>query len=145
MVQIREMTEDDVSQVAKLEKMYFSTPWSEISLQKELYNKDSLFLVAQYDDKIVGYCGVYLVQDEGDITNVLVEETYRNRGIASIILENMISQLEKKGIYNITLEVRVSNEQAIHLYQKYDFKGEGIRPGFYDKPREDAIIMWRRK
>ena len=142
---IRYINEEDVLQVSELEKKYFSLPWSYDSIKKEVTNKNSIFCVAIIDNKIVGYGGMLIVMDEGDITNIVVDESYRNLGIGRKIVEFLIEEGNKKSCESYTLEVRVSNEPAIRLYSKLGFVNEGIRPRFYEKPVEDAYIMWKHK
>lgn len=142
---IRYMTEDDVAKVSELENRYFSLPWSFESIQKEVNNEYSIFGVADVDGKIVGYGGMLLVMDEGDITNIVVDEENRKMGIGRAIVEFLIKEGRKKNCCSYTLEVRVSNESAIRLYESLGFKKEGIRPRFYERPVEDAYIMWKKE
>lgn len=142
---IRDMLTEDVAQVSELEKKYFSLPWSYESLEKEIDNEGSVFCVAISDNRVVGYGGMLVVMDEGDITNIVVDEDYRQLGIGKAIVEFLINEGEKRGCLEYTLEVRVSNEAAINLYNKLGFISEGVRPRFYEKPIEDAFIMWKRK
>ncbi len=143
MLKFRKMTKEDCERIANLEKENFAHPWSYDSLLKEVDNKMALFISAIVDDAVVGYAGMYKVCDEGDITNVVVDKDYRGKGIASGMIEYLINKAETIGIKDMTLEVRVSNEAAIHLYEKFGFESAGIRPGFYDSPDEDAMIMWK--
>ena len=138
------MRYDDILKLAEIEKESFRIPWSEKSLLKEMANENSIFTVAEYNGEIAGYAGLYLIGEEGDITNVVVSSFYRRKGIASAIMQHMINRAKMKGIKDITLEVRKGNDAAIHLYEKYGFVSAGIRPGFYDFPKEDALIMWLR-
>ena len=142
---VRNMIKENVAQVSELEKKYFSLPWSYESLEKEIDNKGSIFCVAISDNRVVGYGGMLVVMDEGDITNIVVDEEYRELGIGKAIVEFLINEGEKRGCHDYTLEVRVSNEAAINLYKKLGFISEGVRPRFYEKPVEDAFIMWKRK
>lgn len=141
---IRQMEIKDVEQVAELEQECFAEPWSKASLEKEVDNDGSLFCVCEIENRIVGYAGMYLIPPEGDITNVAVTEEYRGRGIAGDILAYMFDRAGTLGIMEFTLEVRVSNIPAIKLYEKLGFYSEGIRKNFYDVPKEDANIMWKR-
>lgn len=141
---IRQMEIKDVEQVAALERECFAVPWSKASLEKEVGNEGSLFFVCEIKNRIVGYAGMYLIPPEGDITNIAVTEEYRGRGIAGAILTYMFDRAEALGITEFTLEVRVSNLPAIRLYEKLGFHCEGIRKNFYDTPKEDASIMWKR-
>lgn len=145
MLNLRYMEQEDIVYVADLEKKYFSIPWSEKSLKKELENKDSIFIVAEYNGEIAGYAGMYIMSYEAGITNVVVGEKFRQQGIGDAIVKKLLEEGEKAGVLDITLEVRKSNVSAIKLYQNNDFISEGIRPGFYEHPKEDAIIMWRRR
>lgn len=141
---IRQMTEADVVQVAALEAANFSMPWSEKAFYEQLNNKYALYMVAVYNEKVLGVCGLLESFGEADICNVSVEHSYQNKGIATGMLEALMQEGSKRGIIAYTLEVRAGNSSAIHLYEKLGFVSEGIRPGFYDKPKEDAVIMWKR-
>lgn len=141
---IRFLQKEDVLRVSEIEQKTFSMPWSYDSLYREADNEMSVFCVAEEDGKIVGYGGMLLIAGEGDITNIAVEESFRGRGIGREILEFLISKGQQAGLDSFTLEVRVSNQTAIHLYQSMGFQSEGIRKGFYEKPKEDACIMWKR-
>ena len=93
----------------------------------------------------MGCCGYTNSFGEADIDNVVVARQYRGCGIGQAMLRELIARGEAAGVEAFTLEVRVSNAAAIHIYEKEGFRSVGIRPGFYEKPREDAMIMWRRK
>lgn len=139
------MTEADLSAVAALEKKYFSVPWSEAGLRESMRLDYYLFLVAQEEGKVVGYGGIFWAADEGNITNIVVDESYRGRGLGMALTDALLSAGRANGIRAFTLEVRVGNQAAIHVYQKLGFIGEGIRKGFYEKPAEDALVMWKRE
>ena len=136
--EIERMQPEDVREVAALEAKIFSVPWSEAGLQ----SKDTLYLAVRKSGQLIGYCGLLQSFDEADITNVAVEETYRGCGVASRMLEQLMELGKARGILRYTLEVRVSNASAIHLYEKLGFRSVGIRKNFYDSPKEDAMIMW---
>lgn len=141
----RTMKSADAGAVAELEKLCFSEPWSEQAFLDAVKNPDAFFLTVWQGEKLAGYCGVFRAWTDGDICNVAVEQTMRNRGIGRRMLQFLMEQGKSMGIEEYTLEVRSGNVFAIRLYESLGFKGEGIRPGFYDKPREDALIMWKRK
>ncbi len=145
MVNIRRFTIEDVEEVSILEAKVFSMPWSAKDFANLTEDPNSLYLVAEEGGKILGVCGVTNISGDGDINNVAVEEDYRGRGIATALLAEMLKQGMAMGIENFTLEVRVSNAPAIHVYEKLGFVSEGIRPRFYEKPVEDAMIMWKRE
>lgn len=144
-IEIRELQEGDVGCLAELEARVFTQPWSEAALYGLLGREYCVYLVALAKGRPVGFCGYTKICGEADIDNVLVDEGYREQGIAQAMLRELLARGEAEGIEAFTLEVRVSNETAIHIYEKLGFCSEGIRPGFYEKPKEDAMIMWRRK
>lgn len=142
---IRPMQPSDVECVSRIEAECFTMPWSANAFSKVLEDLKSVYLVAESEGQIVGMCGLTNILGEGDINNVAVKDTFRGRGIAYAMLTQLIRLGEAAGVEEFTLEVRVSNAQAIHVYEKLGFTSEGIRPRFYEKPVEDAMIMWRRK
>ena len=141
MIKYRKMTAEDVSQVARLEAVCFSHPWSERSVAGELTNRLSLWLVAVCDGLVVGYVGSQSVLGEADMMNVAVSPEYRNRGIARKLISNLIEELKAGGVRCLTLEVRCSNAAAIHLYDSMGFVQVGRRPNYYSAPKEDALIL----
>lgn len=141
---IRRMCETDLSGAAELEKRYFSMPWSEKQLEESLKNPDYLFLVLELEGKIAGYAGFVRTGDEGNITNVVLAEERRGLGFGKLLVKSLLEEGEKCGILEFTLEVRASNTLAIHVYEALGFVKEGIRKRFYEKPSEDAWIMWKR-
>lgn len=141
---IREMELSDVPELARMEAQIFSVPWSEQAFARTLDFDYVRFLIALADEKIVGCVGATFLGDEGDIDKVMVAENCRGQGIATALVSKMLKLGEETGITAFTLEVRKGNASAIHLYEKMGFIIEGTRPNFYDKPKEDALIMWRR-
>ena len=137
---IRKMTLDDVKKVAEIEKECFSLPWSEASFEDSLAREDTVFLVCE-DTEVVGYVGMYLSFEEGEITNVAVTPAYRKRGCGNLLMEAIAKEAKERAAQCIILEVRVSNAPAISLYKKHGFEEIGIRKNFYEHPTEDAIIM----
>lgn len=142
---VRSMQAEDTAAVAAIEEAAFSQPWSEQAFLEMSAKTDTLFAVAETGKEIVGYCGILNLFGEGDITNVAVAGPMRGLGIACHMLKTVMEWGSLEGIGEYTLEVRKSNKAAIALYEKLGFKTEGIRPGFYAKPREDALIMWKRQ
>ena len=143
-IRIRKMLLTDVPQVCEIERRTFSIPWSEKAFEDSLKLPHALFVVACLGEQILGYCGLYQVFNEGDITNIAVSLEYRGMGIAGKLLEAIFIYSEERGIEAFTLEVRESNVPAIHLYSKYGFEKVGLRKNFYEKPKEHAVIMWKR-
>ena len=143
-IHIREMERADVEYISHLEEETFSMPWSADAFLEMISKEDARYYVAESAGKVVGGCGVLMIAGEGNVTNVVVEKNERNRGIGTKMLQYLIEDGYRNGLTAFTLEVRVSNDAAIHLYEKLGFRSEGIRPNFYEKPTEDALIMWKR-
>ena len=135
------MDESHVPQVAQLEKLCFSDPWSEKSIAGELENKLALWLVAVEDGVVAGYVGSQTVLGWTDMMNIAVHPDYRCRGIAEALVTELMGQLREKNCECLTLEVRASNEPAKALYQKMGFVQVGRRPNYYRNPKEDALIL----
>ena len=141
-VRIVPMNGDHLDEVAELERICFSTPWSRNMLAEELENDLSAFLVALDDQgRVAGYAGVQVVLDEGYITNVAVRPDCRRQGVASQLLQVFLNFAEGNHLAFLTLEVRASNYDAIALYGCKGFRSVGRRPNYYEHPKEDAIIM----
>lgn len=143
-INIKPLTEEYVDQVCILEEEAFSMPWHKESFLEMISNKNAQYLVALSDNQVVGSCGLRNIVGEGEITNVVTAKEYRNMGIGKILLNTLLEEGTKMGVEAFTLEVRKSNAAAIHLYESLGFVTEGIRPNFYEKPTEDALIMWKR-
>ena len=136
------MHPDHLDSLADLESLAFSTPWSYDALAEELQNPLAVFLVAEDVDaeSAVGYLGMHHILDEGFIANLAVHPAYRRQGIARSLLREAQEYAEAHDLARLTLEVRASNVPAIALYEGMGFTRDGIRPGFYDSPKEDAAI-----
>lgn len=141
---VRELREGDIPELARIEAESFSMPWSADAFRELLDRPYCTYFVALADGQIAGCCGYTDTCHEANIDNVVVASGYRNLGIGQALLQRLMEHGRTSGIEAYTLEVRVSNLAAIHIYEKFGFKSEGIRPGFYEKPVEDAMIMWRR-
>ena len=140
-MEIIRMNESHVSQIAELEKLCFSDAWSENSIRSELTNKLSLWLVAVDCDRVAGYIGSQTVLGWADMMNLCVSPDYRRQGIGEKLAVELERQLREEKVECLTLEVRVSNAPAIALYEKLGFRQVGKRPRYYEKPREDALIL----
>jgi ribosomal-protein-alanine N-acetyltransferase len=142
-VRVRPLEERDVPAVAALETATFARPWSADSLRTEItQNKLARYFCLEVDGQVSGYVGVWLIFDEAHVTNIVVRDDYRRRGLGEFLLRSAITELIRAGVKKMTLEVRPSNLAARALYQKLGFVAEGVRPRYYDDNREDAIIMW---
>ena len=141
MMRFVNMNADHVAQVAALEKICFSDPWSENSVAYELTNPLACWLVAEEDGVVAGYIGSQTVVGESDMMNVAVHPDFRRRGIAEALINNLIEELKKRESRCLTLEVRASNEPAKQLYEKLGFAEVGCRKNYYRNPKEDALIL----
>ena len=130
-----------VPQIAEIEKLCFSDPWSENSIASELSNRLSFWLVAEEDGKVLGYVGSQSVLGESDMMNLAVCPECQRKGIGEALVLALCEQLKEKGNRCLSLEVRVSNLPAVSLYQKLGFSQVGRRPNYYRDPREDAWIL----
>ena len=138
---IEKMNVSHVKQIAQLEKICFSNPWSENSIASELENKLAFWLVAMEGETVAGYIGSQTVMDETDMMNVAVHPDHRRKGIAEELVNTLVENLKKMGSHRLTLEVRASNASAIALYEKLGFSEIGRRKNYYRNPREDALIL----
>ena len=141
MIRLERMTDAHISQIAALEKLCFSDPWSENSVASELKNPLSLWLVALDGETVAGYIGSQSVLDGADIMNVAVHPDYRRQGIGQDLVLALATALQENGICFVMLEVRQSNASAISLYEKLGFQQVGLRPNYYRNPKENALIM----
>lgn len=135
--------EKDIEDIENLEKECFSTPWSQTAI-KEAMENNTAFFIAKKGEETVGYIGISAVLDEGYITNVAVSQKKRRKGIGTALLNRVFSFARDNNLSFVSLEVRVSNQNAISLYTALGFKEEGKRKNFYDKPKEDALILTKR-
>lgn len=143
-LEIRRMEKEDLDEICAIEEEAFSMPWSRKNFEESLELSHTLFLIALYGGKPVGYCGSYQSLEEAEITNVAVKKEMRGKGVGRELLSELFRQGRSRGAFAFTLEVRVSNSAAIHLYESLGFESLGVRRGFYEKPKEDALIMWKR-
>ena len=138
---LTKMKPEHVAQIAELEKICFSDPWSEKSIASELENELALWLVALEGDTVAGYIGSQTVVGETDMMNVAVHPDYRRKGIAEALVSQLVEELKALDSHSLTLEVRASNEPAQKLYEKLGFVLVGKRPRYYHNPKEDAYIL----
>jgi len=139
---IREMAETDLAAVCLIEQETFSDPWIENDFRQSMTDKNNLYLIAEKQGIVIGYCGYWGVVGEGYICNVAVKNEYRRQQIGFLMLNELIAKGYELGIKAFTLEVRCSNTAAIMLYERLGLVSAGVRKDFYTHPKEDAIIMW---
>ena len=141
MITITQMKPHHVGEIARIEQLCFSAPWSERSIAYELSNPLSLWLVAVDGDQLVGYVGSQSVMDEADMMNIAVLPEFRRLGVAESLVIALCDELRRKKVTSLALEVRASNEAARALYAKLGFVQAGRRPNYYRAPKEDALIL----
>ena len=142
--QVVPMCKRHIPALAEIETLCFSAPWSADALREELSNPPAVFLVAEAADGTpVGYAGMHAVAGEGFFTNVAVHPDYRRQGVADALITALAAYGKERSFYRLALEVRVSNAPAIALYEGAGYVRDGVRPGFYRNPTEDAAIYSR--
>lgn len=134
---------EDIPQIYAIEQLSFETPWSLRSLEEELVNPFARYFVCRQGDRVLGYVGTRVLVGECHVANVAVHPGWRRRGVASRMMAALVAYAQAEGLAFITLEVRASNQGAIALYEKFGFAQQGVRPGYYENPREDALLMTR--
>ncbi len=139
-LQFRSMEAKDIPAAAAIERKLFSRPWSEQAFSESM-GQDALFVVTEYKGVILGHCGMYCSLGEGEVMNVAVAPEWQNLGIGRQMLGYLLGEARKRGVSHVILEVRVSNANAIHLYETLGFRNCGIRKGLYEMPREDGMVM----
>ncbi|AGC69597.1 putative ribosomal-protein-alanine acetyltransferase RimI [Thermoclostridium stercorarium subsp. stercorarium DSM 8532] len=139
---IRPMRLEDIDRVLAVEKRSFTSPWSRLMFFDELENPRARYFVAEISGRIVGYTGFWIILDEGHITNIAVDPSYRRMKIGTRLMEKIIESARSSKLRALTLEVRKSNIAAISMYKKFGFKVEGLRKNYYSDTHEDALIMW---
>jgi ribosomal-protein-alanine N-acetyltransferase len=143
MSEIRRLQLRDLSAIEQIEKVAYPTPWSRSMFASELAKPSSVCLGAFDGDELLGYLIVSRYVDAWHVMNVAVSPAHRRRGLAETLLNVLFEQTADDARRGYTLEVRVSNEGAIKLYERLGFRSSGVRRGYYTDNREDALIMWR--
>jgi len=138
---IDDMKVADLAEVLAIETASFKTPWSETLFYNEICKAIAVSRVAKIDGKVVGYLCANIILDEGHILNLAVHPEFRSLGIASSLIKEMIEIMRERDCRSVFLEVRISNEQARIMYEKYGFTLLGTRKNYYISPVEDAVIM----
>lgn len=142
-VTYRLMTLADAAAVHRIEEVVFPTPWTLESFEMEMTkNTQATYVVAEENHTIIGFCGMWIVLDESQITNVAVMPEGRGKGIGESLMRESMRIAREKGCVVMSLEVRVSNTVAQNLYRKLGFQAGGIRKGYYTDNQEDALVMW---
>jgi ribosomal-protein-alanine N-acetyltransferase len=140
---IRQIHSYDIRNIVEIEKASFTTPWSEVPFLNEIYNTNSIPKVAVLENNVVGYIFIRFIPDEAHLMNLAVHHDFRRRGIATTLMNSVMSELKGKDCRFLSLEVRVSNLIAIKFYERNGFKIVGFRRKYYMSPNEDASLMMR--
>lgn len=140
---LREMLVDDLDQVMEIETSLFAVPWTKEGFFTYLTRDEAMFLVVEEKGRILAYCGLLMVLDEGDITNVAVRRDRQREGIGHFLMESLVRLAAERGVTTIHLEVRAGNDMALRLYERMGFVRDGLRKGYYTDPVEDAVLMTR--
>ena len=144
-IEVRDLREEDLDDVCRIEESSFSMPWKREDFEDLIVSDNSIYLVILADDKVVGAAGYTFNGFEGYINNVVIDIDYRGQKLGNVLMKELLSVGRKNGVPEFTLEVRVSNTPAIKLYESLGFKSEGVRKNFYERPTEDAMVMWLRE
>ncbi len=143
-ITVRKLREEDIEELSRIEAASFSMPWSAAAFRDLLAQPYCTYLVALLDGVLAGCCGYTKLGEEASIDNVVVAPGCRRKGVGKTMFAELLRTGRQEGVKAFTLEVRDSNLPAKSLYGQFGFVCEGIRPGFYEKPREDAAILWLR-
>ena len=138
---ITAMNPSDIGQAVMLERLCFSVPWSEDMFVSELNNPACSYYAACDNGRLIGFSGMLAVLDEGNVLNIAVHPMYRRQGVGRALLETLVKKAASLHLAFLTLEVRESNKSAISLYEKFGFSRVGLRRGYYERPKEDAVLM----
>jgi [ribosomal protein S18]-alanine N-acetyltransferase len=144
-VEIRKLKLRDLTAIEEIERESYPTPWSRSMFAGELSKPSSICLGAidVETNRLVGYLIISRYVDAWHVMNIAVANEFRRRGIATRVMERLFEITSGDGRRGYTLEVRVSNDAAIRLYESLGFKARGLRRGYYTDNREDALIMWK--
>ena len=140
---VRDLQESDLDEVVKIEESIYKDKWTRDAYLQDLANDIAYNYVLEHDGVILGYYGFWVMFDNVDITKVSIREELQGKGLANILMEDMLTRVSNMDVETITLEVRVSNKRAINLYSKYGFTSISVRKNYYEGI-EDALIMQKR-
>lgn len=144
-IEVRDLRTEDLDEVCRIEEASFSMPWKKEDFQGLIDSDNSIYLVILADDRVAGAAGYTFNGFDGYINNVVIDVDRRGQGLGRVLMKELLAVGRKNGVPEFTLEVRVSNTPAIKLYESFGFKSEGVRKNFYERPIEDALVMWLRE
>lgn len=143
-LKVREMTMEDAEEIAQIEAENFSKPWRQKDFEDAVRSSSTLYMVIENQDEIIGYAGMWLVLDEGEITNVSIKKNCWGQKAGTHLMEKFLEEAKKRGGTSFFLEVRESNLRARNLYRSFGFEEIDVRKNFYEAPVEDGIVMCKR-
>jgi ribosomal-protein-alanine N-acetyltransferase len=143
LISFRLMTVADIDQILVIEHAAFATPWSREAFLNEMVNNPyASYIVMQESEKIIGYCGLWVVLEDAHVTNIAILPEYRGKKLGEALLSQAMELTKALGAERLSLEVRVSNHVAQSLYRKLGFQNGGLRKKYYTDNGEDALVMW---
>ncbi|MBC6135524.1 ribosomal protein S18-alanine N-acetyltransferase [Listeria booriae] len=142
-ITFRQANGADIKQLLRIETAVFTSPWSEDAFRSEFYtNAYAYYIVAEKAGEVIGYAGVWMILDEGHITNIAIYPDEQGHGYGKAMMQELLRIAEEKAVRRLTLEVRVTNDWAQQMYKKFGFKDGAIRKKYYPDNGEDALVMW---
>ena len=144
-LETKKLEPSDLDRVCEIEEASFSMPWKREDFQDLIDSDNSIYLVILADGRVAGAAGYTFNGFDGYINNVVIDVDRRGQGLGKVLMRELLTVGRKNGVPEFTLEVRVSNTPAIKLYESLGFKSEGVRKNFYERPAEDALVMWLRE
>lgn len=143
-IEIRVANLEDIFSIYEISTLCFPISWSITSIKGELSsNTHARYVVAVENGTVVGFAGLWIIVDEGHVTNVAVHPDFRRKGIGTLLMDKLMFISKNENLIGLTLEVRKSNLSAQNLYKQFGFVEEGVRKNYYSDNGEDAIIMWK--
>nr|WP_186428955.1 ribosomal protein S18-alanine N-acetyltransferase [Clostridium sp. BSD9I1] len=143
-IEIRVADLEDIFSIYEISTLCFPISWSITSIKGELTsNTHARYVVAVENDIVVGFAGLWIIVDEGHVTNIAVHPDFRRKGIGTLLMDKLMFISKNENLIGLTLEVRKSNLSAQNLYKQFGFIEEGVRKNYYSDNGEDAIIMWK--
>jgi len=139
--QIRKTHESDIAEILDIERMSFTTPWSEAAFLNEIYHPHAISKVAVFENRVIGYIFARQILSDCHILNLAVHPRMRKRGIGTSLVEEVLAELKEQRCTFLYLEVRASNMEARKFYERFGFRPVGIRKNYYILPKEDAVVM----
>lgn len=141
---LRDMQPSDLVSVVAIERASYSVPWSEATFRGLLRRRDAEMIVAESGDAVVGFTIFWCVVDQAELGNVAVQEEWRGRGLGALLVADVLERAGRRGVREVFLEVRPTNEVARRLYERFGFEYVGRRRNYYQQPVEDALVLRRR-